>query len=290
MVVGDYSNSRITEWPIPCDASLAWRLFCADEPVLGFFALHLVNGETDGLQGALTKHYGGATLPFIDQFEVNDEGFVVWVGEGNCYQDGIAKSLWGTVSGDIGGRTYEWGTPIIEQDEAGNNRRQLLGEGAPFSIGWINNVRWRNFTFHAQLHASVNADANNRATFSLINSRQAKILDSADKPEGLKKPFSYYLAAIAGNTDYYLDDASYLKLRTISANYRFDQNQVQRFGLARLGLQDLTIGVIVRNVFTITNYDGFDPEGALNLANRSNAPGVTYPSTRSITAELSLTF
>ena len=31
---------------------------------------------------------------YASQFQVNDEGFLVWVGEGNTYQDGIAKTLW----------------------------------------------------------------------------------------------------------------------------------------------------------------------------------------------------
>src|SRR5690606_220972 len=37
MVVGDYSYSYIKEWDIPCDATLAWRLFCQGEPVYGVY-------------------------------------------------------------------------------------------------------------------------------------------------------------------------------------------------------------------------------------------------------------
>src|SRR5690606_37204986 len=111
MLVGDYSYSSIKEWSIPCDATLAWRLYCVGEPVYGVYALHLVNGDRDGLQGALAKHRGGDALASINEFQVNDEGYVVWVGAGNSYQDGIAKSLWGTTPQEIGGRTYAWGIP-----------------------------------------------------------------------------------------------------------------------------------------------------------------------------------
>jgi TonB-linked SusC/RagA family outer membrane protein len=290
MLVGDYSNSHIKEWSIPCDATLAWRLFCEGEPVYGVYALHLVNGDRDGLQGALAKHRGGDALPFINQFQVNDEGYVVWVGEGNTYQDGIAKSLWGTTSPEIGGRTYQWGIPFHEQDTSGNNHRQRLGKNNPVNLGWVNNVRWGNFNFHAQMQAAIGGDGNNRALHELINVYGAKVMDQAGKADGLKKPVGYYLAAIQGNTDYVMQGTTFAKLRTLSVGYTLNQPQLERFGLSRLGLQNATIGLIARNVFTLTNYDGFDPEQALNLGNRSNADGGGYPATRNFTAEFSVTF
>jgi hypothetical protein len=254
------------------------------------FALHLVNGRRDGLEGALAKHRGGDALEFIDQFAINDEGYVVWVGAGNTYQDGIAKNLWGTVSPNIGGRTYEWGTPFHEQNESGNNQRQLLGKSNPVNFGWVNNVRLGGFNFHAQMQAAIGGVANNRALHELINVYNSKVMDQTDKPEGLKKPVSYYLAAIQGNTDYVVEDASFLKLRTLSGSYTVSGNGLARVGLGRAGIENLTIGIIARNVFIITPYGGFDPEQALNLGNRSNADGGGYPATRNFTAEISITF
>jgi TonB-linked SusC/RagA family outer membrane protein len=290
MLVGDYSYSRIKEWAIPCDATLAWRLFCEGEPVYGMFALHLVNGERDGLEGALAKHRGGNALPFVNQFDVNDEGYVVWVGPGNTYQDGIAKNLWGTVSPTMGGRTYEWGTPFHEQNEAGNNQRQLLGKSNPFNLGWVNNVRVGAFDFHAQLQAAIGGVANNRALHELINVYGAKVMDQTGKADGLKKPVAYYLASIQGNTDYVVEDASFLKLRTFSASYTMRAGTLDRLGLSRSGIESLSFSLIARNVFIMTPYGGFDPEQALNLGNRSNADNGSYPSTRNLTAALSITF
>jgi TonB-linked SusC/RagA family outer membrane protein len=291
MVVGDKSYSEITDWPIPCDATNAWRLYCEGEPVYGVYALHLVQTENDTFEEALAKHRGGELLeaPYVDQFEVNDEGYIVWVGTGNTYKDGIAKSLWGT-STDINGKVYEWGVPFHEQDEHGANRRQRLGQSNPYNFGWINNVRLGGFNFHAQLQGSIGADGNNRATHSLITAYNSKVMDQSGKEDGLKKPVNYYRQAINGNTDYVVEDASYIKLRTLSAAYQFNAASLGRFGLDRAGISGLTLGLIARNVFTITGYDGFDPEAALNLANRSNADGGGYPSTRNLTAEVTVTF
>ncbi len=290
MVVGDYSYSEIKEWDIPCDATLSWRLFCKGEPVYGVYALHLVNGERDGLQGALAKHRGGNALPFIDEFAVNDEGYVVWVGAGNSWKDGITKNLWGTTSGEIGGRTYQWGLPFREQDESGNNHRQRLGRSNPVNVGWVNNVRFGNFNFHAQMQAAIGGDGNNRALHELINVYGAKVMDQSGKSDEMKKPVGYYLEAIQGNTDYVMQGTSFMKLRTLSAGYTIQGAKLQDFGLSRLGLQNVSVGLIARNVFTITGYDGFDPEQALNLATRSNADGGGYPPTRNLTAEITVTF
>jgi hypothetical protein len=69
-----------------------------------------------------------------------------------------------------------------------------------------------------------------------------------------------------------------------------DAERLQRFGLGRLGLEDLTIGAIVRNVFILTNYEGWDPEFALNLNNRTNNDTGGYPPTRALTIEVAVTF
>jgi hypothetical protein len=115
-------------------------------------------------------------------------------------------------------------------------------------------------------------------------------MDSAGRPDHLKKPVDYYLSAIQGNTDYVMQGTTFAKLRTLSGSYTFNQDALQRLGLSRLGLQNMSLGLVARNVFTITNYEGFDPEQALNLANRSNADGGGYPATRNLTAEITVTF
>ncbi|NIR71818.1 hypothetical protein GWO43_13165, partial [candidate division KSB1 bacterium] len=52
-----------------------------------------------------------------NQFNVNDDGYVVWVGEGNTFRDGIANTLWGLESDPLTDdrgveHGYKWGMPI----------------------------------------------------------------------------------------------------------------------------------------------------------------------------------
>ena len=56
-------------------------------------------------------------------FRPNDQGFIVWVGQGNQLTEGITRNLWTTNlplgTGPWGNRT-NWGMPITLRDSTGN--------------------------------------------------------------------------------------------------------------------------------------------------------------------------
>ncbi len=284
VLIADYSNAHISEWDIPCYAQ-GWRWNCIDIPVYGLYSRWLVNSRA-----GLNQHDNGSAVPYADEFQVNDEGFLVWVGEHN-YWEGMEKGLWGT-EGEVGGRTYKWGHPFYELTEQGLPHRTLLGEGVSSNFGLINNVRFGGLSLHAALHASVGGQTNNRRHQFMANTDRATAprMDQAGKPEGLKKPIAYFRSAIDGDNSYTIEDSSYLKLRTLSVAYDMGQAQLNRFGLGDVGIQNLRLGLVARNVFTITNYDGWDPESGLNLNTRSNSDTAGYPPVRNLTAEISVTF
>src|SRR5690606_27676853 len=120
-------------------ASRTWRFDCEGEPVYGIYGFRLV----DSLD-RLKDHRGGDAVPFSNQFQVNDEGYLVWVGDFD-FTDGMVDGVvtpgtWGTTSPSIGGRTYQWGVPFFEEDETGATKRPSLGTGNPVNFGWLNNL------------------------------------------------------------------------------------------------------------------------------------------------------
>jgi TonB-linked SusC/RagA family outer membrane protein len=284
-VVADYSNARITEWNIQC-YSLSWLWQCKDAPVYGLYSRWLVKNHS-----SLNQHDGGALVPYANQFQVNDEGFLVWVGEGNNYWEGWDKSLWGTET-IINGWTYKWGHPFYELTPEGTAHRTLLGEGTPLNLGFVNSFQIGALNLNAHVSGAIGGAAYNRRHQFLGRNTPATAprLDQSGKPDQLKKPLDYYRSAEGGDSSYDTEDASYLKLRTVSASYRMDRERLQRFGLGRLGLYDVTVGAVVRNVFILTNYEGWDPEFALNLNNRTNNDVGGYPPTRALTLEVAVTF
>jgi TonB-linked SusC/RagA family outer membrane protein len=90
------------------------------------------------------------------------------------------------------------------------------------------------------------------------------------------------------NAGYFIESASYLKLREIALNYVVDKYQLQRiFGNRVKGLR---IGLSASNLLTITKYTGLDPEVSAFGQNSvgSNYDIVSAPYTRRILFHLGL--
>jgi TonB-linked SusC/RagA family outer membrane protein len=284
--VADRSRGKIEDWPFACQNPI-WRYFCDGVGIYDIYGGRFIRSLDE-----LATHHAGAALPQANEFQVNDEGYVVWVGEGNDYREGISKGLWGTQT-VIGGRAYLWGIPFMDAGENGSNRRQKIGDGSFINLGWGNNLSYRGFNFHAQFHAAVGGDAINRSHQEMALENAYHGMDQFGKPEGLKKPIAYYTTSgLEGGTgnDAWMEDGSYLKLRTVSVNYRLNPQQLAGIGLGSLGVQSLSFGLIGRNIFTVTDYTGFDPEQALDFGSRTNQDRFSYPNTRNYTAEVQVTF
>jgi hypothetical protein len=59
------------------------------------------------------------------------------------------------------------------------------------------------------------------------------------------------------NSDRWIEDGSYLRLKNLQVGYSFPLNKMKE----RLpGSEKLRVYVGVQNLFTITNYSGYDPE------------------------------
>jgi len=92
------------------------------------------------------------------------------------------------------------------------------------------------------------------------------------------------ISNVRGNSDRWLSDGSYLRLRTIQIGYNFPAKWIGRIGLTNAG-----VSIGAQNLFTITNYTGLDPDVVGAIANLE--PGVdngNYPSSRMIIIGLNI--
>jgi TonB-dependent starch-binding outer membrane protein SusC len=89
------------------------------------------------------------------------------------------------------------------------------------------------------------------------------------------------------NSDRFLEDGSFLRLRTVTLGYNFPKAIANKIKLDRLRLY-----VSGQNLWTLTNYKGLDPE--VSTFNQSNtAPGtdfLTFPQMRTYTFGLNIGF
>lgn len=80
--------------------------------------------------------------------------------------------------------------------------------------------------------------------------------------------------------DTYLENASFLRLKNLQIAYDFPKNWMDRTGF----LAGVRVYAIARNLFTITEYSGYDPEVDSNIQMGN------YPNTRQFSFGIELTF
>jgi TonB-linked SusC/RagA family outer membrane protein len=278
--VADRSRSEIADWNRSCYSS-ALRYYCDNSGMGEMWAFEHVQ-STDDLPASLQDSQS--------EFDINDDGYLVWVGDGNSWQDGVSGSLWGTQMEDpITGRAYKWGIPFLKVDGQDIVTYDRVGRSeSDFGWGWLNNVRWGNFNLHAHLQGQIGGNVYNeirqRQYFELRGGDQ----DQSGKAEVNKKPFDYYTTLYNGYdwTKEFVEPGWFVKLRTVSASYALNGSILDRMRLG--GVSQIDLGVIVRNALTFTDYQGWDPEAGSPLSRIEGES--TYPKMRQITAYLEFTF
>jgi hypothetical protein len=198
--------------------------------------------------------------------------------------------------------------PIIQRDETnGNNIRSVpLGRGMPdYHWGLSQNIDFGRFNLYGLFDASHGQKLFNIQYAWSLSDMMSDAVAQQGKSVETAKPIGYYwrqgpsLAPTAGSTagiggfydvlgpnSYNIEDASYVKLREASLNFRLGP-----IG----GTGDWKIGVIGRNLKTWTDFRGFDPEsgntsGAFNSAALTGVAGFRYPKMRTYTVQLSTSF
>ncbi|MDR1720649.1 MAG: hypothetical protein LBR67_11125 [Dysgonamonadaceae bacterium] len=85
-------------------------------------------------------------------------------------------------------------------------------------------------------------------------------------------------------SSYYVEDASFLRLKTVTIGYRFPKKKLI------WGVSDLKIYVTADNLYTWTKYSGFDPEVDSNVFLLQGFDRISYPRSRSAIAGVNITF
>jgi TonB-linked SusC/RagA family outer membrane protein len=252
------------------------------------------------------------------EFRPNDMGFIVWVGEGHQQTEGIVNNLWranksspngcvaaGTCTTPWGNRV-NWGMPITLRDSNNAVANIPLGSALPkYHWGLSQSLDWKGFSLYGLLDAARGQKIFNVQYAWSLGDLTSDIIDQTGKSVETAKPVGYYwragpsqsptggsTAGVGGLYDvlqpnnFNVEDASYVKLRELSLDYRVGPV---------LGSGDWKIGLVGRNLKTWTDFRGFDPEagtttGPLNSAVLSGVSSYSYPKMRTFTVRLSTSF
>lgn len=225
-------------------------------------------------------------------FDVNDDGWLVYVGEGNTWQDGMEKDLWGTTSPD---GEYDWGMPVTVEDETGQSFFPLGNTTPDYNLSVSSTFRWNNVSLYTLFDAEQGASIYNQTRQWAYREHRHGATDQAGKPDARKKPTGYYSALYSTNTrnNAFVEDGSFVKLRELSLRYTMPADQMPG-AMSRVGLTQASINLIGRNLLTFTDFTGYDPEVGTPQGTGSAVIGrvdtYQYPNFRTLSASVELVF
>jgi len=259
-------------------------------------------------------------------YQRNDEGFVVWTG-GRAPTDGIKDNLWqavlpgclkggaplavtgevactalgGTVNNPWAIPATSWGMPIVIRDSTGNPVLQRLGNTQPdFRASLAQTFTFGKWSLYALVDGEFGRRVFNEEIHWSLGDFNVRYEDQAGKTVETAKPIGYYWRApqpdngsgvggfydVLGSNNVTAQKATFAKLRELSLGYAFGPVK---------GVGDWTLTVVGRNLFTMTDFLGWDPEvggggtdigaGAFN-----GVAAYQYPQIRTFTATIGTRF
>jgi len=234
-------------------------------------------------------------------FQVNDEGLLVWVGNGGS----LDAPKWGTQAPfTLNGNSVFWGAPIAGQctDNSTGDRTFFcpVGKVQPdYSMSFSSTINFGGFSVYGLLDAVQGFDVYNQPLQWAIFANTAGLYDQSDVAEADRKPVGYFAQqyAVSGGlapSTLFVEDGSFVKLRELAFRYHFGESQLSRLpGIS--SLSGLTLSLLGRNVHTWTDYRGFDPEvgkstGATGSAALGRVEGYQYPNFRTWTLGVEVNF
>lgn len=141
----------------------------------------------------------------------------------------------------------------------------IKGQASPkWTLGWNNTLTWKNWTLNLFFNAATGYNRLNISRFTTASmsgvSRFITLRDAyfkgwdyvTNKAEALYPSISNTDNKSYANSDFWLEDASFIKLKNISLSYNIPR-KVAKFA----GIQ---LTVSAQDVLTITKYKGMDPE------------------------------
>lgn len=182
--------------------------------------------------------------------------------------------------------------PVLYVDPDNNTTVRIGDVNPDFTLGITNNVQWKGFAVYALLDIQKGGNVYNFTKQWMFQDFRAGDLDqggvaAADK---IAMPFfstGLYNGLVAN--DHFVEDASYMKVRELSVSYTLSQQMINKLQLGGRA-SSVKVALIGRNLKTWTSYSGFDPDVASGGDFNFRIDGFRYPSFRTVTAQVAVTF
>lgn len=208
----------------------------------------------------------------IGDYEVNSDGYV------------IEKGTEGSINEQ----------PQKLKDADGNDAWVKIGDANPdFKLGISSTFRYKNFSIYMLWDWKNGGDVYNKTAQWLTRDNRHSMMDQSGKAAADKKAIPYYKTFYNVNdmASFWVEDGSYLKFRELSVAYDVDKGLLKEY--TKGYISGIKIKVIGRNLLTLTNYSGYDPEVATSTSSGSQIFAydfMGYPNYRSFSASIEIKF
>lgn len=171
--------------------------------------------------------------------------------------------------------------------------RTIIGNAQPdFTFGFTHNFSYKNFTLSAFFNGSYGNDIFNASRIDSEGMFDSKnqtttVLNRWVRPGMITDVPRAGVLTNSLNSTRFVEDGSFIRLKSLTLSYAFDKNILNTLRLSRLSVYGT-----VNNLFTLTKYRGYDPELSWT-GNNAAQLGIdygTYPQSRSFIFGLNLTF
>ena len=252
-IVGDRTRSTITEWNLPERlygfGQMPFVFYQAQGATLGEMrgnrAIKDLNELADDPNRA--KNFAsGKDSP--DNYVVNEDGYVV------------AKATWHTINEKP--ITYAF-CSVENPDGSCKTRDDIvnIGDANPdFNLNFASTFNYHRMSLTGLVQWSQGGSLyNGTRQWPFFDNRDA-IYDQRGKPVEAQKSQNYYnyFYNSLNSHAFFVESGTYVKIKELSVNYTLIKDQLRRVGLGKLS--EVRLGIIGRNLFTFTNYSGYDPE------------------------------
>lgn len=239
-----------------------------------------------------------ALHPDLKTFIYGDEGF------SSSYSMRLVE---GGAMGDIYGKAFkrdENGRIVYTKDEDGDQIPVVIGSGNTekvgnsnpnFMLGWGNAFTYKGFSLYFLIDGRFGGDVLSQTQADMdqkgvsLASGEARNTGYVDLEGTYLDPSKFYTIVSGRNgcTEYYMYDATNIRLREFSLGYALPKRLLEKTKL----LQEMQLSLVGRNLFFFHKSAPFDPDAVLSTKNDNQGIDVFgIPTTRSLGFNVKLSF
>ncbi|HLV25533.1 MAG TPA: SusC/RagA family TonB-linked outer membrane protein [Gemmatimonadales bacterium] len=182
--------------------------------------------------------------------------------------------------------------PIKYVDATGNDQFRIGDVNPDFGFGIANTLMFSGFTVYALFDGVQGGDIYNFSKQWMYQDHRHGTQGQGDRPAADRIALGFYASGLynaLNAADAFIEDGSFVKLRELSVSYTINESLLSRIGAGNY-LRGAKIALIGRNLYTWTDYSGFDPDVAAGGDFNFRIDGFRYPNFRQISGQIELTF